>query len=329
MRPPVFVCVTAQRARAVRAVPLSETRGRGALWDPVQYAAPVNSHCDTADVPLSWRLYEGPVRVLKVVLFCGGYGLRLRDHEPRLPKPVVALGNKPLVLHLMRYYAHFGHTEFILCLGYKGDVVRSALERAMAERPLAYPHDENQDLRRWKVHYVDTGVDATIADRLVAVRPYLGNDHVFFANYSDSLSDADLPRLTAEHMELGVVASFMCVKPHLSLHHVEVDEQTGIVSSIRSIRDALRINGGFFTFDQRIFDYIEPGDELVEEPFERLISAGLLHGHVYDGFWSTIDTFKDHMRLSSLLKLGPGPWQVWRKGEAVETEDVARSVLGD
>lgn len=262
------------------------------------------------------------------MLFCGGYGLRLRDHEPRLPKPVVQLGSKPLVLHLMRYYAHFGHSEFILCLGYKGDVVRDAVERAIATSPdpSCFGGDRRQDMRSWTVHYVDTGLDSTIADRLVAIRPHLDGDALFLANYSDSLSDAELPQLVNEHVEMGVVASFMCVKPHLSLHHVEVDERTGIVSSIRSIRDALRINGGFFILDQRIFDYIEPGDELVEEPFARLIDAGLLHGHVYDGFWSTIDTFKDHMRLSAELEIGPGAWQVWRDRHPAGLPDLGRTV---
>lgn len=267
------------------------------------------------------------MRELKVVLFCGGYGLRLRDYEPLLPKAVAALGNEPLLLHVMRYYAHFGHNEFILCLGYKGEVVRSVLEHAMAARPPASASASAQDTRRWKVRFVDTGLDAKIADRLVAVRPYLGGDQVFFANYCDSLSDADLALLTREHLALGVAASFMCVRPHLSLHHVEVDEETGMVSSIRSIRDALRINGGFFILDQRVFDYIEPGDELVEQPFERLIAAGLLHGHVYDGFWSTIDTFKDHMRLSTELARGSAPWQVWRSREAEVAVDDSRLVL--
>lgn len=257
---------------------------------------------------------ERLVSVLKVVLFCGGYGLRLRDHEARIPKPVVPLGGEPLILHVMRNYAHYGYNEFILCLGYKGDVVRDALQESMATQFERYPELEGtaQDIRRWQVHFVDTGLEATIADRLVKVRPYLDGDGPFFANYSDSLADADVSELAIEHAESHVVASFMCVKPHLSLHHVTVDEETGIVSSIRGIRDSLRINGGFFTLDQRIFDYIEPGDELVEQPFERLISEGLLHGHVYDGYWSTIDTFKDHMRLSSQLQSGPGPWQVWR-----------------
>lgn len=234
------------------------------------------------------------------------------------------LGKEPLVLHVMRYYAHFGHTEFILCLGYKGEVIRSALEQAMAQPPLP-GDDSNQDMRRWTVHFVDTGLDATIADRLVAVRPYL-QDEVFFANYCDTLTDVDLSLLVKEHAERGVVASFMCVRPHLSLHHVEVDEATGMVSSIRSIRDALRINGGFFTLDQRIFDYIQPGDELVEQPFERLMILGRLHGHVYDGFWSTLDTFKDHMRLSSQLAQGPGPWQVWLRRERASSPAEVLSV---
>lgn len=255
---------------------------------------------------------------MKVVLFCGGYGLRLRDHEPRIPKPVVPLGGEPLVLHVMRYYAHFGHSDFILCLGHQGDVVRRALESALGAQIAGLGSEQettDQGMSRWNVRFVDTGLDATIADRLVAIRQFLDEGEPFLANYADSLSDAHLPDLLAERAKTGAVASFMCVRPHLSLHHVTVDARTGTVSSIRGIRESLRINGGYFSLDHRIFDYIEPGDELVEEPFARLIRAGLLHGHVYDGFWSTIDTFKDHMRLSTLLRRGPGPWQVWRAAE--------------
>jgi len=259
---------------------------------------------------------------VKVVLFCGGYGLRLRDHEPRVPKPVVPLGGDPLVLHVMRYYAHFGHNEFVLCLGYKGDVVREQLEIATKLRPDrqdCQPYDPRQDVHNWNIRYVDTGLDSTIADRLVKIRPFLKNDYTFFANYSDSLSDAALPDLMDEHRASGSVASFMCVRPHLSLHHVELDEFSGRVRSIQGIRQALRINGGFFTLNQEIFDYIEPGDELVEQPFARLIESGRLHGHVYDGFWSTIDTYKDHLRMDTLLKSGKAPWQVWRANVPAES----------
>lgn len=255
---------------------------------------------------------------MKVVLFCGGLGLRLRDHEPRIPKPVVPLGGEPLVLHVMRYYAHFGYNDFIMCLGYKGDAVKAALEESLYahESGRAFEFDgTSQDIRNWKIEFVDTGMNATIAERLVAIRPYLDPGTTFFANYSDSLTDADLPQLLAEHRRHRALASFMCVRPHLSLHNVEVDGSTGKVSAIRSIREAIRINGGFFTLEPEVLDHIRPGDELVEGPFERLISAGRLHGHMYDGFWSTIDTFKDHMRLSAVLSQGPGPWQVWRRDE--------------
>lgn len=257
---------------------------------------------------------------MKVVLFCGGLGLRLRDHEHRIPKPVVPLGTSPLVLHVMRHYAHFGHLDFILCLGYKGEVVRAAVERAMDAQHSGsngIMPGSRQDMTKWTVEFVDTGLHSTIAERLVAVRSYLTEGEEFFANYSDSLSDIPLSDLVTRHREAKAVASFICVRPHLSLHNVEVDESNGAVRSIRSIREAMRINGGFFTLNHGIFDYIEPGDELVEEPFARLIAEGRLLGYVYDGFWSTVDTFKDHMRLSAMLTHGPGPWQLWRRTESI------------
>ena len=258
---------------------------------------------------------------MKVVLFCGGYGLRLRDHAPRIPKPVVPLGNEPLVLHVMRYYAHFGHDEFILCLGYRGDSIRAYFEeRRWATSPSAAQADDpRQDVDRWSITFADTGLDATIGDRLRLVRPLVEDEPMFLANYSDSLTDADLPSRLASFEASHNVASFMAVRPHLSLHHVEVDEDSGRVISIRGIREALRINGGFFVLRQGIFDVLDEGDELVERPFAKLMERGALTAQVYDGFWSTVDTFKDHQRLDALLQRGPAPWQLWRlRGPALE-----------
>lgn len=252
---------------------------------------------------------------MKVVLFCGGYGLRLRDHEPRIPKPVVPLGSEPLVVHVMRYYAHFGHCEFILCLGYKGEVVKELVEECVASirrSRASGSSSDPQDMRNWDIQYVDTGLESNIATRLTMVRPLLGGASTFLANYSDSLCDANLPDLLMEHGNSRSVASFMCVRPHLSLHHVEVDESSHKVRAIKGIREAIRINGGFFTLNTTIFDYIRPGEELVEEPFARLIAEGALNGYVYDGFWSTVDTYKDHLRLDTLLKSGMAPWQIWK-----------------
>ncbi|MFO7546303.1 MAG: hypothetical protein R6W77_12500 [Trueperaceae bacterium] len=254
---------------------------------------------------------------MKVVLFCGGYGLRLRDHAPSIPKPVVPLGNEPLLVHVMRYYAHFGHDEFILCLGYRGDRVRAYFDerRWSSESLAARVEDPRQDIDRWSITFADTGLDATIGDRLRLVRPLVDGEPTFLANYSDSLTDADLPSWLASFEASGNVASFMAVRPHLSLHHVEVDEASGRVTSIRGIRDALRINGGYFVLRQGVFDVLEEGDELVETPFAKLMEGGALTAQVYDGFWSTVDTFKDHQRLEALLQRGPAPWQLWRLQE--------------
>jgi len=254
---------------------------------------------------------------MKVVLFCGGYGLRLRDHAPRIPKPVVPLGHEPLVLHVMRYYAHFGHDEFILCLGYRGDSIRAYFDerRWASASPAALFEDPRQDVDRWNITFADTGLDATIGDRLRLVRPLVENEPMFLANYSDSLTDADLPSWLTSFAASNNVASFMAVRPHLSLHHVEVDEDSGRVVSIKGIRDALRINGGFFVLRQGIFDVLEDGDELVEAPFAKLIERDALTAQVYDGFWSTVDTFKDHQRLDAMLQRGPAPWQLWRLQE--------------
>jgi glucose-1-phosphate cytidylyltransferase len=256
---------------------------------------------------------------MKVVLFCGGLGTRLREFTGEIPKPMVKIGYRPILWHLMKYYAHFGHTDFILCLGYKADVIKEfflnydewisndfTLTRGGKEVRLA-----NNDLEDWNITFVDTGLHANIGERLVAVRRHLEGEEMFLANYSDGLTDLQLPTMIETFRDSGKLASFMAVRPSQSFHLVDVDDD-GEVAGIQPVHESnILINGGFFVLRQEIFDYIEPGEELVVEPFKRLIKERRLLGYRYERFWC-MDTFKEQQQLTDMFNSGRAPWEVWK-----------------
>jgi glucose-1-phosphate cytidylyltransferase len=257
---------------------------------------------------------------MKVVLFCGGLGTRMRDYSESIPKPMVTIGYRPILWHVMKYYAHFGHKDFILCLGYRAD----AIKRYFLNYDECVSNDfvlsaggktlelSNSDISDWRITFVDTGIDANIGQRLKAAERYLGNDEVFLANYSDNLTDFHLPNLIESFYQRNKTAAFLCVRPSLSCHFVSMDSG-GLVQEIKSIGDSdIRINGGYFVFKRSIFDYIKDGEELVQEPFCRLIQTQDLMAYTYDGFWKSMDTFKEKQELDDLSGKGIAPWQLWK-----------------
>lgn len=260
---------------------------------------------------------------MKVVLFCGGQGLRLRDHSESLPKPMVAVGYRPILWHVMRYYAHFGHKEFILCLGYKADVIKDYFlhyqEALSNDFVLSGDTGDVELLRRdiadWRITFVETGLRSNVGQRLRAVRSYV-EDGPFLANYGDVLTDAPLDQRIDKFMAGDAIGSFMCVRPtSYSFHMVRLDG-TDRVTRIDSVGTSdLWINGGYFIFRPEIFDHLGPGEELVEEPFGRLIAANRLQGDPYEGFWAPMDTLKDVQALQSAYDTGKPPWALWQDND--------------
>ena len=258
---------------------------------------------------------------MKVVLFCGGLGLRIRDVDD-VPKPMVQIGYRPILWHLMKYYAHHGHKDFILCLGHRADAVKNYFlnynECISNDFVLSGGGKSlelfNSDIHDWRITFADTGIDSNIGQRLKVVEKYLQGEEEFLANYSDGLTDLPLPQQIEHFRQQGKIASFLCVRPNLSYHLVSLQEgNSGIVSGIRAISDgSVRINGGFFIFKHKIFDYIGDGEELVNGPLHRLMDEKQLIGYPYDGFWTSMDTFKDKQRLESLWGTGAAPWEVWK-----------------
>ena len=257
---------------------------------------------------------------MKVVIFCGGLGTRLREHSETIPKPLVPIGPMPILWHLMRYYAHFGHKEFILCLGYKGEAIRDYFlnYNPYLTRDFAIlGNDEGfspqkSDIADWKIHFVDTGLHSNIGQRLTRVRPYLDDDELFLANYGDQLSDLPLDKHIERFENTNAVAGFVAVHPSQSFHLVESNDQH-FVKSIKSVESSdIWINGGFMVLRQSIFEYMKDGEELVEEPFGRLLDENKLFAYKYRGFWKAMDTFKDKITFERLWGREELPWQVWR-----------------
>jgi glucose-1-phosphate cytidylyltransferase len=266
---------------------------------------------------------------MKVVLFCGGAGMRLRGYSEDVPKPMVTIGSRPVLWHVMKYYAHFGHKEFILCLGYKANSIKNYfLEyEESVSNDFVFSHGgrnlefTQRDIDDWKITFVDTGLRSTIADRLRMVEPYLEGDDIFLANYSDGLTDSCLPQMIEEFSKRDAYASFLSVRPRSSSLDTVHSDDDGCVRAIKSMTDAnLWVNGGYFVLRKDVFRYINPGEELVYEPFKRLISEGKVWSHRHTGFWQCMDTFRDKQILDELEANGEPPWQVWKNGKAAPRE---------
>ncbi|MDB5058000.1 MAG: Nucleoside-diphosphate-sugar pyrophosphorylase family protein [Chloroflexi bacterium] len=257
---------------------------------------------------------------MKVVLFCGGLGMRLREYSETIPKPMVPIGNHPILWHVMKYYAHYGYTDFILCLGYKAHVIKEYFlnyNECLSNDFTLSDGGKNlqllsSDIQNWRITFVDTGLTANIGQRLKAVEPYLDSDPVFLANYTDGLTDLPLPCVLDHFYRANTIAGFLAVRPSQTFHRVRIDSG-GLVRGISDMSTAdFWINGGFFVFKREIFAYLRDGEELVHEPFQRLIAESQLTAYKHAGFWACMDTFKEKQQFDDMHALGHVPWEVWR-----------------
>jgi glucose-1-phosphate cytidylyltransferase len=256
---------------------------------------------------------------MKVVLFCGGLGARLRDYSEQIPKPLVEIGSRPVLWHLMRYYAHFGHTEFILCLGHKGSAIKSYFRNydECISNDFVFAgggrHVEllERDIESWKITFVDTGARSNIGERLRRVRKYVEPDDVFLANYADGLTDLDLSSYVSAFLKRGKTACFLSVRVPQTFHIVHADGEN-VAQSLEYVGDSpLRVNGGYFVLRREIFDYLNENEELIIQPFQRLMAKREVMAVPHDGFWRSMDTFKDKLELDEIVARGRAPWQVW------------------
>jgi len=259
---------------------------------------------------------------MKVILFCGGLGTRLGELSENVPKPMVKIGYRPILWHMMKYYAYHGHKDFILCLGYKADKIKEYFlnYNEFLSRDFTMTngrkelHLKKSDIEDWRITFVDTGLKSNIGQRLLKVKKYLEGEDIFLANYADGLTDFPLWELIEKFKTSGKIGCFLCVKPSQTFHVVTMNEDN-IIKTIQYVRDTdILINGGYFIFRKEIFKYIKEGEELVEEPLHRLIEKELLIGYRYDKFWC-MDTFKEHQELNDMYNNGNAPWEMWKNSE--------------
>jgi len=235
----------------------------------------------------------------------------------------------------MNYYSQYGHKDFLLCLGYKGNIIKNFFLNykpqtfadcvvSDAGEKVEILGDMNSD---WRVTMIDTGIWRNIGQRLWALREHLEGEEMFLANYSDVLADVNLHEMIETFRESGKTACFLAARPSFSLHLVNIDTGGAVESIIPSTKADLWINGGFFIFRPRVFDYMRDGDELVEAPFQRLIDADELLAFRHEGFWRPMDTLKDKQVLEDLVEQGKTPWLDHVKSQRKDTTVCVRPAI--
>jgi glucose-1-phosphate cytidylyltransferase len=261
---------------------------------------------------------------MKVVLFCGGLGTRIREYSEAIPKPMIPVGQHPILNHIMNYYSQYGHRDFVLCLGYKANVIKeyflNSNRWANSDCVISNFGEQVEILGEqppdWRVTLIDTGVWRNIGQRLLAVRHLVEKEEFFLANYSDGLSDAPLPEMIERFVKSGKTACFVAVHPPFNFHLVEFDNLDTVRRFRSSQESEIWINGGYFIFRNTIFDYIREGEELVLEPFKRLMDDGQLMAYKYEGFWRAMDTLRDRQLLEEMVERGETPWRILANGSA-------------
>jgi glucose-1-phosphate cytidylyltransferase len=232
-----------------------------------------------------------------VVILCGGRGTRLQEHTREIPKPLVEIGARPIVWHVVQLYAVQGFDEFVLCTGYKGEQI--------AEFAAAEPWPEGVS-----VTCVDTGLETPTGGRIARVREHVG-DRAFCATYADGVADVDLPKQLAFHEGHGGLATMTVVRPELQFGVAEVDGEDRVLGFREKPRAEAWVNGGFFRFEPGVFDYLEESSVLEREPLEGLAADGQLRAFRHTGFWDCMDTYKDAVLLNDLWVAGQAPWKIW------------------
>ncbi|HZX15321.1 MAG TPA: glucose-1-phosphate cytidylyltransferase [Pseudomonas sp.] len=256
---------------------------------------------------------------MKVVILAGGLGTRISEESHLKPKPMIEIGGKPIIWHIMKIYSHYGINDFVICLGYKGYVIKeyfanyflhmSDVTFDMAENRM---HIHQRHAEPWRVTLVDTGEATSTGGRLKRVREYLG-DETFCFTYGDGVSNIDIPALIAFHKQHGKLATVTAVQPPGRYGALDVQGQMVSGFQEKPLGDGGWINGGFFVLEPAVIDYIDGDATTWEfEPMRTLASEGQLMSHLHRGFWQPMDTLRDRVLLEEHWRSGEAEWQLWR-----------------
>lgn len=257
---------------------------------------------------------------MKVVILAGGFGTRISEESHLKPKPMIEIGGRPILWHIMKYYSHFGHNEFIICLGYKGYVIKEFFADYYlhtSDVTFDFVHHNcmqvhNNYSEPWKVTLIDTALETMTGGRIKRVQSYIGNEP-FMMTYGDGVSDIDLHALVRFHKEHGKLATMTAIQPKGRFGILELGDANQIFSfREKPQEDTGWINGGFMVLEPQVFNYIE-GDATVfeKEPLEGLSGEGQLFAYQHKGFWQCMDTQRDKTLLESLIEQKKAPWMVW------------------
>lgn len=256
---------------------------------------------------------------MKVVLLAGGYGTRLSEETEVKPKPMVTIGSKPILWHIMKTYSNYGYNDFVICLGYKGYIIKeyfanyflhmSDVTIDMSDNSMTV---HNKSAEPWKVTLVDTGSETMTGGRIKRIQPYIGNEP-FMATYGDGVADINIEELVKFHNNHGAICSMTSVQPLGRFGSLDVDDNNIVQSFIeKPLGDGSWINAGYFVFQPEIFDYIDGDSTVLEkQPLENISKQKSLYSFKHSGFWKPMDTLREKHELEELWSSGDAPWKVW------------------
>lgn len=260
---------------------------------------------------------------MKVVILCGGKGTRLREETEYRPKPMVPIGGRPILWHIMKYYASFGHKDFILCLGYKGEMIKDFFRNylwntcdvtlSLGREPAAHFHNRHEE-EDWNVTLADTGAESMTAYRVKQIQRYIPSGESFLLTYGDGLSTIDINASIESHIASGKACTLSAVHPAGRFGALRIDDNGSIHTfSEKPQFEDTHVNGGYMVCDYRLFDYL-PDDASVmleQQPMDALVKDGQLGAFTHNGFWQPMDTYQETQHLNKLWADGKAPWKVW------------------
>lgn len=258
---------------------------------------------------------------MKVVILCGGLGTRLREETEFRPKPLVDVGGRPILWHIMKMYAHFGFRDYILCLGYRGNMIKEYFLNYEAMNndfticlgnKAHIQYNGNHEEQDFRVTLAETGAESMTGGRLKRVERYLENEERFMLTYGDGLSDVNISKLLDFHLSHGKLATVTTFRPVSRFGILDISKANQVMNFIEKPKSDAWASAGFFIFERRIFDYLDGDQTILErEPLERLAEEGQLMAYNHEGFFHAMDTYREYQVLNDLWKSGEAPWKQW------------------
>ena len=263
-------------------------------------------------------------QLMKVIILCGGKGTRLKEHTESLPKPLIEIGNFPILWHIMKIYASQGFNDFVLCLGYKGELIKEYFMDARLWRRHDFslqvqdkgPQIQliHPDIENWKITFVSTGEETNTGGRIKRVESLIQDD-AFMVTYGDGVADIDIKKLVEFHRAHGKVGTVTAANPPSQFGLLDIQADGRVTRFQEKPATSQWINGGFFVFQKKFFSYLGDNDILEKAPLEKLASEGQLVAYKHNTFWKCMDTYKDTVTLNEIWATGKAPWKVWRNGK--------------